>query len=150
MRGSQVRPLTQRPFFVVVLPRRVCARHRVTRVCVGNSSWCLCRAFGLWWHFILPTCTTRDRRGSNVQLGSACARMPVYYRASSVVVVVGVEDRPPFGNLGCALRHHPALILRGHPGLAPWLPHEGLANGEGGRAQAPATRRGPAPGVPTR
>jgi len=28
----------------------------------------------------------------------------VYYLASSVAVV-GVEDRPPFGDLGCALRH---------------------------------------------
>jgi len=25
------------------------------------------------------------------------------------------------------------LVLRSHPGAAPWLPHEGLANGEGGR-----------------
>ena len=56
--------------------------------------------------------------------------MPVYYLVSSVVVV-GVEDRPPLGDLGCALRHRPALVLRSHPGVAPWLPHEGLANGEG-------------------
>ena len=59
--------------------------------------------------------------------------MPVYYLVSSVVVV-GVEDRPPLGDLGCALRHRPALVLRSHPGVAPWLPHEGLADGEGGRS----------------
>ena len=54
----------------------------------------------------------------------------MYYLVSSVVVV-GVEDRPPFGDLGCALRHRPAPVLRSNPGVAPWLPHEGLANGEG-------------------
>jgi len=32
--------------------------------------------------------------------------VPVCYLASSVVVVV--EDRPPFGEFGCALRHRPA------------------------------------------
>ena len=56
----------------------------------------------------------------------------MYYLFSSVVVV-GVEDRPPLGDLSRALRHRPALVLWGHPGVAPWLPHEGLANGEGGR-----------------
>jgi len=56
----------------------------------------------------------------------------VCYLASSVVVV-GVEDRPQFGDLGCALRHRPTLVLRSHPGVAPGLPHEGFANGEGGR-----------------
>jgi len=44
--------------------------------------------------------------------------VPVYYLASSVVVV-GVEDRPPFGDLGCALRRRPTLVLRSHPGVAP-------------------------------
>jgi hypothetical protein len=34
-------------------------------------------------------------RSSNVQLGSACARVPVYYLASSVVVVVGAEMAAP-------------------------------------------------------
>ena len=29
--------------------------------------------------------------------------------------------------------HRPAFVLRIHPGVAPWLPHKGLANGEGGR-----------------
>ena len=33
----------------------------------------------------------------------------MYYLASSVVVV-GVEDCPPFGDLGCALRHRPTLV----------------------------------------
>ena len=32
-----------------------------------------------------------------------------------------------------ALRYRPTLVLRSHPGVAPWLPHEGFANGEGGR-----------------
>ena len=49
-------------------------------------------------------------RGSNVQLGSACARVQVCYLVSSVVVV-GVGDRPPFSDLGCALRHRPAHVL---------------------------------------
>ena len=43
---------------------------------------------------------------------------------ASSVVVVGVEDRPPFGDLGCALRHRPTLVLRSHTGVAPWLPHK--------------------------
>ena len=30
-----------------------------------------------------------------------------------------------------------APVLRSHPGVAPWLPHEGLANGEGGRGPRP-------------
>jgi len=50
--------------------------------------------------------------------GPACASL------SFSVAAVGVEDRPPLGDLGRALRHRPKL--------APWLPHEGLANGEGG------------------
>jgi len=37
--------------------------------------------------------------------------MPVYHLFSSVVVV-GVEDRPPLGDLGCALHHRPALVFR--------------------------------------
>jgi len=82
--------------------------------------------------FILTPCTTRGRRNSNVQLGSAYSMMPVYYLASSVAAV-GVEGRPPFGDLGCALRHRLALVLRRHPGVAPWLPHERRVNGEGGR-----------------
>ena len=86
----------------------------------------------MWRHFILPPCTTRGRRSSNVQFGSACAWVPVYYPVSPVVVVF-VEDSPPFGDPGCALRHCPAHVLRSHPGVAPWLPHEGLANGEGER-----------------
>ena len=74
---------------------------------------------------------TRDRtRSSSTHFGSACARVPVYYLLSSVVVV-GVEDRPPFSDLSCALRHRPAPVLRSRLGVAPWLPHEGLANGEG-------------------
>ena len=55
------------------------------------------------------------------------------YCLASSVDVAGVEDRPPCGDLGCALRHRLALVLRIRPGVAPWLPHEGLANSEGGR-----------------
>ena len=62
----------------------------------------------MWRPFILPPCTTRDRtRSSNAQFGSACARVPVYCLAS-LVVVVGIEDRPPFSDLGSALRHRSA------------------------------------------
>jgi len=53
----------------------------------------------------------------------------------STGVAVGIEDRPPFGDLGCALRHRPAPVFWSHPGVAPWLLHKGLANGEGGRGQ---------------
>jgi hypothetical protein len=84
----------------------------------------------LWRAFIHPPCTTRVDEGIRVRV-TASARVPVHYLASSVVVV-GVENRPPLGNLGCALRHRPTLVLRSHPGVAPWLPHRGLANGEGG------------------
>ena len=41
------------------------------------------------------------RRNSRPCDGPACARVPVYYLFSSVVVV-GVEDRPPLGDLGRA------------------------------------------------
>ena len=75
------------------------------------------------------------RRNSRPRDGSACARVPVYYLVSSVVVV-GVEDRPPLGDLGCALHHRPALVFRSHPGVAPWLPHEGLeGTGTGNRGR---------------
>ena len=79
-----------------------------------------------------PPCTTRVDEGVRVRVtGLRVQGMPVYHLFSSVVVV-GVEDRPPLGDLSRALRHGPALVLWGHPGVAPWLPHEGLANGEGG------------------
>ena len=69
----------------------------------------------MWRPFIQPPCTTWDRiRSSNVQFGSVCARVPVYCLVSSVVVF-GVDDRPPFGNLGCALRHRPMPVLQSHP-----------------------------------
>ena len=35
--------------------------------------------------------------------------------------------------ISAALRHRPTLVLRSQPGVAPWLPHEGFANGKGGR-----------------
>ena len=56
--------------------------------------------------------------------------MPVYYLIFSVVG--GVEVRPPLGDLGRALLSRSVLILRGHPGVAPWLSHAGLAKFEGG------------------
>ena len=31
-----------------------------------------------------------------------------------------------------ALRRRPTLVLRDHPGVPPWLPHDGFANGEEG------------------
>jgi hypothetical protein len=49
------------------------------------------------------------------------------------LLLLGVEDRPPFGDLGCALGHGPAIVPRSHTGvIALRLPHEGLASGEGG------------------
>ena len=56
--------------------------------------------------------------------------LPVYYLISSVVG--GVEVRPPLGDLGRALLSRSVLILRGHPSVAPWLSHAGLAKFEGG------------------
>ena len=47
-------------------------------------------------------------------------------------VVGGVEVRPPLGDLGRALFSQALLVLRGHPGVAPWLSHEGLTKFEGG------------------
>ncbi len=47
-------------------------------------------------------------------------------------VVGGVEVRPPLGDLGCALFSQALLVLIGHPGVAPWLLHEGLTKFEGG------------------
>ena len=74
---------------------------------------------------------TSTRRSFRPQAYLLFRPHPVYY-LSFPVVVVGIEDRPPLGDLGRALRHRPTLVLRGHPGVPPWLPHEGLANGEGG------------------
>ena len=60
-------------------------------------------------------------------------------------VVGGVKVRPPLGDLGRALFSKALLVLRGHPGVAPWLSHEGITKFEGGaRSRAFATRRGPA------
>ena len=55
----------------------------------------------------------------------------------------GVEVRPPHGYLGRALFHQALLVLRGHPGVASWLSHEGLTKVEGrlGHELAPAGRR---------
>ena len=54
----------------------------------------------------------------------------MYYLISSVVG--GVEVRPPLGDLGRALHSRSVLILRGSPGVAPWLSRAGLAKFEGG------------------
>ena len=40
--------------------------------------------------------------------------------------------RPPPSDLGRALFSQALLVLRGHPGVAPWLSHEGLTKFEGG------------------
>ncbi len=47
-------------------------------------------------------------------------------------VVGGVEICLPLGDLGRALFSHALLVLRGHPGVASWLSHEGLTKFEGG------------------
>ena len=44
----------------------------------------------------------------------------------------GVEIRPPPSDLGRALFSQALLVLRGHPGVASWLSHEGLTKFEGG------------------
>ena len=54
----------------------------------------------------------------------------VYCLISSVVG--SAEVRPPHGDLGRALFSQALLVLRGHPGVAPWLSHEGLTKFEGG------------------
>ncbi len=56
--------------------------------------------------------------------------LPVHCLVSSVVW--GVEVRPPLGDFGRALFSQALLVLRGHPGVAPWLSHEELAKFEGG------------------
>ena len=47
-------------------------------------------------------------------------------------VIGGAEVRPPLGDLGRALFRQALLVLRGHPGVASWLSHEGLTKCEGG------------------
>jgi len=66
------------------------------------------------------------RRNSRPCDGLRAQGLPVHNPSFSVVVV-GVEDRPPLSDLGRALRRRPTLVLRGHPGVPLWLPHEGLA-----------------------
>ena len=68
-------------------PQGMCKASHDSGMCWKQFMVRLERILGLWRHFILPPCTTRGRRSSNVQLGSACARVPVYYSASSSVVV---------------------------------------------------------------
>ena len=56
-------------FLCVVLPRRGCARHRMTPVCVGNSSWCCWRKF--WFVAVFPLHVPGRRRDSRPCDGSA-------------------------------------------------------------------------------
>ena len=56
----------------------------------------------------------------------------MYYLASSVAVV-GVEDRPPFGDLGCALRHRPTFVR--DAGLSDPGEHEALGEAVLGHAR---------------
>ena len=44
----------------------------------------------------------------------------------------GIEIRPPPSDLCRALFSQALLVLRGHPGVASWLSHEGLTKFEGG------------------
>ena len=55
--------------------------------------------------------------------------LPMYCLISSVEG--GVEVRPPLGDPDRALFSQALLVLRGHPGVAPWLSHEGLTKFEG-------------------
>ena len=73
------------------------------------------------------------RRDSRPCDGSVLG-LPVYYLISAVVG--GVEVRPPLGDIGRALLSRSVLILQGHPGVAPWLSHAGLAKFEGGASSA--------------
>ena len=61
-----------------------------------------------------PPCTARVDEGIRVRVtGLRLKGLTVHYLSFSVVVV-GVEDRPPLGDLGRALRRRPTLVLRGH------------------------------------
>jgi len=61
--------------------------------------------------------------------------LPVYCLVSSVVG--GVEVRPPLGDLGRAQFSQALLVFRGHPGVAPWLSHEGHMKGGLGHELVP-------------
>ncbi len=47
-------------------------------------------------------------------------------------VVGGVEVCPPLGDFGRALFRSALIVLRGRPGVASWLSHEGLTKFYGG------------------
>ena len=65
--------------------------------------------------------------------------------------VVGVEDHPPFGDLGCALRHRPAPVLRSHPDVAPVLAARRVCQWrKWAWSRITSTRHSTSPGVPTR
>ena len=121
-------------FFLVAPPRGGCAMApRDSGMCWKQFMMCLEEVWfvamiHLRFFNLTPMHDPGRRRNSRPCGGSASARVPVYNLVSSVVVV-GVEDRLPLGDLGCALRHRPAPVLRGYPGAASWLPHEGPAKG---------------------
>jgi hypothetical protein len=132
-------------------PAGVLQWHRVTPVYVletvhdvfGGDSVCGGRSF-------IPHARPQKRRNSR-PCDCECKGASAHYLVSSVVVV-GVENRPPLGNLGCALRHRPTLVLRG--GVTLVSPRGSAQRAcqwrRGAWSRACATRRGPAPGVPTR
>ena len=89
-------------FFLVASPRGGCAMApRDSGRCWKQFMMCLEEIQFVAGVHSPPMHDPGRRRNSRPRDGSACARVPVYYLVSSVVVV-GVEDRPPLGDLGCA------------------------------------------------
>lgn len=80
--------------------------------------------------FHLP-CTSRVGEGICIRVtGRRSARV-----ASVLPYLLScwwLEVRPPLGDLDRALFSQALLVLRGHPGVAPWLSHEGLSKFKGG------------------
>ena len=59
----------------------------------------------------------------------------------------GVEEGAALRGLGSPLRHEALLVLRRHPGVAPWLPHVRLSDGKRGlRHEFAPTRLTRSPG----
>ena len=106
-------------FFLVAPPRGGCAMApRDSGMCWKQFMMCLEDIQFVAGVHSPPMHDPGRRRISRPCDGSASGRVPVYYLVSSVVVV-GVEDCPPLGDLGCALRHRPALVLRSHALVSP-------------------------------
>jgi hypothetical protein len=72
-----------------------------------------------------PPCASRVRAG-------AVPGLPMKCLISSVVGGVEVRRPPPLGDLSRGLFSQALLVLWDHPGVAPWLSHEGLTKFEGG------------------